>query len=256
MSYGCTPQIPSFPFEGVGYYRAGCATLSYPLTNILQLLPDELEPGPQTITAPGTHPLLLLFGHHKNVHMGGVPLFELTYMETVVSVPFVQWKDDKRAFRGPLAYLRRMYLSELIPVLMGYPYLFPKELAHIQGLPDYRVRSLVGDQPLLRADFHPYGPAMDAMSFPNFDQVVNMFQQPFICNAGPLYLCSNMTFDTTQAAVRAATANVNIEQAFVPGLITGNTALPGLDTSPLGAFMFEAPWQITPPFSCGCLKCA
>jgi hypothetical protein len=255
MAYGCTPEIPSFPFEGVGYYRSGCATLSYPLTNILRLLPDELEPGPQTLTAPGIHPVLMLFGHHRNVHLGGLPLFELTYFETVLSIPFVQWKDNRRAYRGPLAYLRRMYLSELIPVLMGYPYAFPKELARIQGLPDYRVRTLVGDQPLLRGDFHPYGPSQDAMTFPNFADVVSMFQQPFVCNIGFGYVCSNMTFDVTKAAVRAADAHIVVEQAFVDGLITGPTSLPGLDTSPLGAFMFEAPWQITPPFGCGCLRC-
>lgn len=255
MAYGCTPKIPGSILEGVGQYRAGCATLSYPLTNILQLLPDALEPGPQTITAPGTHPLLLLFGHHRNVHVKGVPLFELSYMECVISIPYVQWKDTRRAYRGPLAYLRRMYLSELIPVLMGYPYAFPKELARIQGLPDYAVRSLVGDQPLLRGDFHPYGPATDAMSFPNFPAVVGMFQQPFVCNIGFGYVCSNMTFDTSKAAVRAADATVIIDQAFVDGLIPGPTSLPGLDTSPLGAFMFEAPWQISMPFNCGCLEC-
>lgn len=255
MAYGCEPQIPRSLIQGAGYYRCGAVVLPYPTQNINQLLPKELEMGEQTVTPPGTHPLLLLFGQHRDVHVDGVNIFGLNYMETVVSVPYVRWRDTRRAFVGPLAYLRRMYLSELLPVLMGYPYAFPKELARIQGLPDYRVRSFLGDQPLLLGNFHPYGPATDAMSFPNFAGLVDLFRQPFVCNIGFGFVCSNMTFDTTRGAVRAADATVVIEREFVKGIIPGPTSLPGLDADPLGAFMFEAPWKITTPFNCGCLKC-
>jgi hypothetical protein len=259
MSERCEPVIPDFPIHAEGFYRTWVVVLPYPRASLVEMMPGRLELAPQTMTPAETHPLVLLFGHHFDVRPNFLPFGGMTYHELVTAIPFVRWRDAGRDdYRGPFAYLPRLFLDEVLPTALGYLYAYPKEIARIHGGRRYTIRSLVKDRSILSGTFTPHGAERAPADEPNFEDVRPIFEMPFVGRYAPLgpYACSNLDFELERGELRPCTARVRIERPYLPGLSAGSYRLDGIDEAPLGAFELAVPWTLTPPFACGCISCA
>ena len=261
MSSGCDPVYPKLFADAVGYYRTFYTVMAMDDALLSGLLPSKLELAPQAVTPAGTHPLVFLMGKHFDVRPDFIPFAGMTYLEYICAIPFVQWRDSSNAYRGPFAYMPRMYLNELFPTLLGYLYAYPKLMARIAGNPPtdslYAVRSLIQDEPILKGTFERRGPELPPDAFPHFAHVRQIFDMPFIGKheLGP-YICSKLTFKLQEATLQACDAQIEIQREFVPGLNPQSFTIPGIDSSPLGAFYMAVPWTMTLPFGCDCIDCA
>ena len=258
MTTPCDPVYPQYPAYAVGFYNTHVVNVLYDNDVIDGLLPDELERAPQTLSGPGQHPVTFLFGRHSHVRPNFIPFGGMNYYEFIFAIPFVQWKDPNAyTYRGPFAYMPRMFLDKLFPTILGHFYAYPKELARIHGGNDYDVHSLLLDKPLLRGEFSPYGAPAPPDDFANFAPIREIFELPFIgqWEFGP-YVCSKLTFLLDESMARPSDAVVEIQYEFLPGITPRLFTLPGLDVTPMGSFTLSVPWNLTLPFSCGCIECS
>ena len=257
MTTPCSPVYPKSPAKGTGDYATHVVTWPFPAETLAALLPRGLELAPQTLTPSTTHPALLLFGRHSHVRPNFLPFGGMNYHEFILVIPYVQWRDASRFdYRGPFAFMPRLYLDQLFATLVGYAYGYPKLLARIQSGSTYSVHDLVLDRPLLRGDFAAYGTPVPVDSFPNFAPMRPIFEMPFVgkLDTSP-YICSKMTFHLDEALARPCEARVELLYEFLPGLYPDSRVSEGIDVTPLGAFEMNVPWNLTVPFGCQCIHC-
>lgn len=256
----CDPRklkYPKYPSKAVGTYSSRVVVWPYPREVLQGLLPDRLELAPQTITAPDAHPVVMLFGQQTEVKPDFFPFAGMNYFEFIFAIPFVQWKDpDAYKFRGPFAYMPRLYLDKVMATLLGYMYGYPKLLARIQGGETYRVRDLLLDRPLIRGEFRSQGDARPVSAFPNFEALRPIFEIPFVgkLDATP-YICSRLTFHLDDALMRSCTSTVELQYEFLDGVFPDTRASRGIEDEPMGSFDIHVPWELTLPFGCDCLEC-
>ncbi len=261
MTQICPPQdlkYPRYPSKGEGLYSSHVVIWPFPNEVISSLLPDRLELAPQTMTGDATHPVMMLFGRHAHVRPDFIPFGGMNYYEFILAIPFVQWKDASAyKFRGPFAFMPRLYLDKVFATLLGYMYGYPKLMARIQGGNAYRVHELLLDRPLIRGDFTDHGDQQPVSAFPNFENVRAIFEIPFVgkLDASP-YICSKMTFHLDDALIRSCEARVELQYEFLPGLLPDTRVSRGLAHEPFGAFQLDVPWDLTLPFGCDCLECS
>jgi hypothetical protein len=250
------PIYPHAPFHVLGTYAAWALLLGLPRSAAQAMLPAALEPGPQSYTPPGQHPILLMFGHHEGVRPDFLSIRGMDYLEFLVAVPNVQWVNTARPYRGPLAFLPRLYLDQWLPVVLGWVYGFAKERGRLRaGADRYAVNSYLGNRPLIAGTFVPRGQPGPPPALPNFGALAGLFRMPFAnkLTVEP-FLCCFQDFKLAEATVQAVAADVTIATAFLPQLPTGRFQVPGLDEAPLGAFRIRVPWALTPPFGCASLR--
>lgn len=264
MSQNCTPDsihMPTYPLKALGYYRTFGVVVPIDVATAQASLPDELEIMPQDITPSGTHPLMLLFGKQFDVHPNFAPILNMTYLEHVSALPFVRYRDTENDYKGPFAFLPKLYLNELLPTLLGHLYAYPKTWARVAGNPPYdevySVHGLLSGDPIVQAVFERSGPQAPADHFEHFAKIRSIFEMPFIgqYEFGSL-ICSNLNFKIPQATIQSATANVAIQREYIQGLAPSTYQSVGIEDSPLGGFYMATPWELTPPFGCDCIKCS
>jgi hypothetical protein len=220
------------------------------------MLPEGLVLGPQSLFPPGQHPALFLFGHHQGVRPNILHVLGMDYLEFLIAIPHVQWKTATNPYRGPFAFMPRLYLDRLLPVLGGWLYGYAKRRARIRADErTYEVRSLLGNSPLITGRFTPRGNPGPLSAFPNFAELAELFQQPFVAQTLlGFFCCSHQDFELDQATMQALEADVDVATAFLPGLPTGSRHFSGIDQVPRGAFRIRVPWTLPPPFDCACLR--
>jgi hypothetical protein len=244
----------------VGTYRSDCAVVALPIDDVRAMLPAGVAPGPQTLAPPGHHPVLFMFGRHRGVHPVILPIRGGSYHEMITAVPFLDYPDGAKTdsgsvYRGPYAFMPRLYLDDWIFVVLGWFYGYDKVRARIEDTGDaYRVRSLVRRRPIVSGRFLPRGEAGPVSDFPNFAAVAPAFRQPFLGKFffGPI-VCSIMAFELEKAVMRPVEARIAVETAYLPGMPAREFRVPGIDASPLGAFHIEVPWTLSYPMRCACL---
>src|SRR4051794_711765 len=109
-----------------GHYSASIVCLTLDVEAARAMLPVGLEPAPQTMTSPGTHPVLLLFGNHRDVRTFFLPFVGLRYHEAIVAVPFVRRPGDDALGIGPFAYMPVLELDHWLAVVLGWFYAYNK----------------------------------------------------------------------------------------------------------------------------------
>src|SRR5262245_50573450 len=111
---------PHAEVYAVGTYQAATVLWSLPLAVAQALLPSGLELGPQQVAPPGEHPVLLMFGHHQGVRPNFLHVPGMEYLEFLVAVPHVQWVQRTDPYRGPFAFLPRLFLDRWLPTALGW----------------------------------------------------------------------------------------------------------------------------------------
>ncbi|MEK7324993.1 MAG: acetoacetate decarboxylase family protein [Chloroflexota bacterium] len=246
---------PGGPFSnlyGEGHYHAFILTLSLTTESVRALLPGPLELSPQSATTGGAHPVFFMFGHHTDVHSHLFRWPAMNYREFILGVPCVQWKNPALKHRGPFFYMPRLFLDSIPPIVLGWLYGFAKMLARIRlSESDYRVDSLIWNRRLVKGQFKVKGQPESPSHFPLFTAVREMLQQPFVGRT-PLgiYRCSNFDWNFGEATIQPVEAEMEIAEAFRPGVPVGRFSAKGIDEAPLGAFRIRTHWKLSVPMKC------
>ncbi len=245
-------SFPATPLYGKGIYRTRAIVLRLPAAAVAAMLPAGLSLA--TADASGTHPVLLFFGTQSDVRANLWPFPGWTYHETVIGIPDVQALDATLAYQGPFAFMPRLWLDKLAPVLAGVlGYGYAKQLARIETSPHrYTVHDRAG--PLLAdAQFAPAGPAGKPDHFSGWGGIERLLDQPLLAEpARGIQIGSVLSFRTqTLKRVQPLSATVTLAPGAVPHFTGGTFTAAGLDGE-TAAFEMESHWRITPPMPRAC----
>jgi hypothetical protein len=158
-------------------------------------------------------------------------------------------------------YLPRLYLDHWLPVLLGWMCGFAKRRARIDSTNDqYRIHSLFRRRPLIKSEFKPCGSAGRPQEFPGFETVREIFRLPLVTWTPLGFMCLDFRWELERAQVQAIDAEVQIEQAFLPGLPLEPFRVDGIDTCAPGtcgpgAFCLDVPWTLSRPFRPSTIGC-
>ncbi len=235
----------------VGRYRAACAVVSLDRAEAASLLTSNctLDPA-QPLTPEGRHPAIILLGSHRDVGFKALPFIRVNYHEALVSIPWVLPSGDDG--HGPFAHVCRLWLNQLLPVIGGWFFGFPKRWNPIEDpAGGYRVSRLVGKGTLIEAAFRDAGDSAAPSSFPHFAAVRPIFEQAFLQRfllVGPTcYL--QMNFHLEKATLQPIEASIVIARGVSGALPAGSYDVAPITQQPLGAFRLELPWTLTWPSS-------
>ena len=247
---------PRSKLHAVGHYSSPSLILSIPAADAQSMLPRRLKLDAQTLTPAGEHPLVVLLGHHRGVKLAGSKRKGGSYFEFVLALPYLRYEGPGDGYRGPFAYMRRLYLSSWYYTILGWFYAYAKHRGRVDGNDSsYRVRSLWFGRRLVEADFHSAGVRGPATGNPAFDRVSAVWQQPFM---GKLwftpYLASVLRFELEKATVEPLELDLDIARACVAGLPTGRFPIPSIEQSLLGAYRLDVPWTLSLPMLPSSLK--
>ncbi len=264
---------PNNPFNLVNLYGTGTlrgVTVAMPAAQVLRLLPAGLELGPQSVTPPGTHPVILSFNSMFRAVMSVPTLLPtLTYQEFTVGVPFTMLRpgalgramgallgrSDSQA-QGPYYYMPRLFLDSVLATLGGMMFWgYAKKLARFKLSEGRYAIDAENGAPQIALDWEAEGEPQPLAAFPHFDPVREMLAQSVVSQMpaalGPIFVLSQFNKDWRQATLRPLRTSVRIEAEFLPGL--GATTLPadgrapGIADSVLGSYELNAPWILGMP---------
>ncbi len=254
---------PPSPYNDVRLIGDGVmrgATLVLPTQSVQDLLPHGLTLGPQTLTPPGTHPVVLFFHDLFRAHMSIPTLLpSMTYREQVVGIPFAHVTRAFTGPSGPFFFMPRLWLDNFLATAGGLLWWgFAKKLARITVTADRYSVATESGHPLIALDFEQVGEPLPLSHFPHFEPLRELMDQPLVSQLpaamGPLFACSDFAKNWRTARVRPLRTAVQIDTAFVTGLPCGRfpeTDLhPGIDESPFGGYEIHTQWSqglIYPP---------
>jgi hypothetical protein len=233
-------------------------TLSLPTELARRLLPVGLELGPQALTEPGTHPLILYFQSISNAHLTVPTLLpSLTYSELVMGVPFsyVTRGPPRSIGRGPFLFMPRLELDNILAMLGGVLFWgYPKRVTAISITERRFMVSGQRGAPMAALDFDPGGELRPIYGYPAFEPIRQIMEQPLVsclpAGVGPCFACSDYKRSWSVAALRPLSTVLHIGRGLARGLPSGSFAARGIDLSALGSYELRAPWSIGPLYPC------
>ncbi len=253
-------RLPFAAINLVGDFLARCVTVAWPCEIVRGFLPYGATLGPQQLTPPGTHPVLLFFYDMFQVHMTiPNPLPTMTYHEHVIGVPDV-WVRNGNGWgcdAGPFFFMPRLLLNNFWSTLGGLVYWgYPKRLSRIVVTGDHFAVSDLSGAPQVSLDFVGHGELRPIDHFPHFAPLRAAMEQPMLAEMplgmGPIAVCSRFDKHWPTVTMRPLSTAVRIDQAFIPGLpcgrFPGQGMSPGIDHGPLGSYEFRAHFRQTVPY--------
>ncbi len=238
---------------GDGLIRA--VTLEMPIETARSFLPYTLELAPQTMTKPGTHPVVMFFQEMVRAHMTIPTLLpNMTYHEYVLAVPHTRTTGAfGMGSSAHLQFMPKLLLSEWLPTLGGlFFWGFAKQMAHYKvtntrvAISTYR-----GSDPLVTLDYHPTGDYKPVSEYSHFGPLQEIMSEPLVSQLpaamGPFLVCSNYDKIWSKAVLRPISTEITVHESFVPNLPTGIFPDEGrsITTSALGAVEIKAPWKLS-----------
>ena len=261
------------PFSLVNLHGEGCfrgLTLALPTAQVLRFLPAGLVLGPQDVTPPGTHPVILSFNALYRAEMSVPTLLpSLTYHEFTFGVPYSYLRAGRlgRALgalagrrdttpHGPYYYMPRLFLDSVLATLGGLLFWgYAKKLARFTvGADRFAIQGEDG-APQVSLAFSAQGEPQPVGHFPHFAAVQAMLDQPLVSQLpaalGPIFVVADFDKQWQQARLRPLATQVQVQDEFVPGFGPGNHpaggASAGIDVAVLGSYELTAPWQLGMP---------
>ena len=251
----------SCPFPGVqlnGDSTMRGVMLALPIREVHNFLPAGLELGPQTVTPPGTHPVMLFF---NDIFRGRLsipaPIPSMTYHEHHVGVPFTQLTAGvlSPGYPGPYYFMPRLYLDNLQAIVGGITFWgFAKQMAYFTVTANrYTVRNLAGEQ-VISLDWSTEGeggfrPASDEQPFQMVRQILDQALVSQVPAAmGPLFVLSDFQKDWTLALVQPLRIAIDVEIAYVPGQQCGLYPAGGSVPTALSSYEIRVPWRLSLPY--------
>ena len=228
----------------VGDLDAAIALVGIPTPSARALLPEGLVLASQDVVPDARHPVLFVMGRQRNVRFACAPV-GIDYFEFILALPFVEPAGSPAAGAGPFGYMPRLLLDRWLPTVGGRLLLaYDKRRAVISRTEDnYRIVTPSGDL-LLTARFRA-APRSAGYRLPS--PVREALQLPMISRRARgawRYTAADLQLD--EAQIDPLEMDLAIEQAFVPGLPTGQFAL---DAGGGQAFRLRTSWRLTGPFA-------
>lgn len=233
-----------------GHLEVTIVVLSPTCSSVERLLPPGLRLGKQNVTPAGTHPLVLMFGHHSHVRQWFMPpTAGGSYDEWIVVTPFL---EHGAGDPGPWTYMSRLYLDRLWYVLLGWMYGFPKKLARTLANDDqttYIVETFLDGKPRVSMTGQTLEATMSFAALPDAAALTPIFQQPFVQRFAPLpWLGSRMWFELDTAIVRPVVVRFELTSECAPGLEPMSMAVGSITDGIPGAFHMSCEWMLSRPY--------
>lgn len=237
-------------------------TLALPCQQVRSFLPAGMELGPQNVTEPGLHPVVLFFHDMFRAQMSIPTLLpNMTYREHSVGVPFTYLSRQSitPGHPGPYYFMPKLYLDNFNATIGGLLFWgFAKEMASFQLTAGrYSISSLSGQRVTSLAWRAEEGAIHKPVAeYPNFAPVQAMLTQPIISQVpaamGPFFILSDFDKDWDRATVRPLRTVVEVDLEYVPGYSAGRYPAgdwaPGIDQSVIGSYELKAPWRLSLPY--------
>ncbi|MBV8588495.1 MAG: NAD(P)-binding protein, partial [Acetobacteraceae bacterium] len=241
------PAWPHFPVHGRGIYEASVAVLLLDTALVQTMLPPPLELGSGL---ESKHPVVFFFGRQDDVRPSVWPLPGWNYDEAVIAVPDVYACEMGYAYEGPFAYLPRLWLDRLPPVLAGlFLYGYAKQLAQIRARSgQYTITGFDDSQLLAEARFTPQGAGRPPHTCPGWSSIERLLNQPLLAEPMPgVEIGSVLSFRLHKVrTVAPITADLTLAPEAAPNFRGGTYSASGLDSLP-AAFQMTSHWHLTPP---------
>ena len=243
--------------SGMGTFRY--ATLQLPTAVVRRFLPNGLELGPQPMTPPGTHPVLMGFHDLFRLHTTVPSLLpSMTYREHSVGIPYCCVAADGGTISdpGPYFFMPAVFLDHLLATIGGLLFWgYAKQLASIANAEGRYTVAHVNGQPLLSCSYEAVGVARPIAEYACFEVQRQALSQPLISLVplamGPFLALAGFPKRWDVAMLRPLETVTEVFTDYLIGLSpgryppTGRSA--GIDASVIGAYEFQAPWQLTGP---------
>ena len=148
-------------------------TLDLPTETVRNLLPHGLELGPQSLTQPGRHPVMLGFHDMYRLHLS-IPnlLPNMAYREHVVGIPCCYAVNSPffGGSAGPYFFMPTLRLDNALATIGGVAlWGLAKQLARFEArVGHYRVFGEDG-RPLVTASWEDVGDFRQISEFPHFE---------------------------------------------------------------------------------------
>ena len=254
---------PPSPYDDIRVIGDGVmrgVTLVLPTPTVRELLPWGLELGPQSLTPPGTHPVVLFFHDLFRAHMNIPTLLpNMTYREQVIGIPYSHVTTDWAGPSGPFFFMPRLWLDNVLATFGGLlQWGFAKKLARFTVTAERYAVTDEAERPLISLDFERVGEPLPVAHFPHFEAIRSLIDQPLVsalpAAMGPFYVCSDFAKNWRTAKLRPLRTAVTIDRAFVTGLPCGRfpeeDLHPGIDESPFGGYELHTQWSQSLIYPC------
>jgi hypothetical protein len=258
------PWWPTRPINLVGDARIRGVALTRPTAEVAALLPRGVVLGTQTLTPPGTHPLVFFFSDFSHMRMS-VPTLapEMNYREEIIGVPFTQVAAAGGDLRrtSPAFYMVRLYLDRSLDgwlALVGgrlfWGYL--KDPAWIVSSADRFLIHGPAGEPLIdlnNAADASFRAVEDFASFASWRQIQ---EQPLVTHLplgiGPLCVISDYHKKWESTQVRPLRVVLDLVNPPLSGIPRGRFPVqgwtPGFEHSPLGGFEMKTRIRSSLPY--------
>lgn len=244
--------------SGMGTMRN--LTLALPTETVRNLLPNGLALGPQEMTPPGTHPVIM--GFHDMFRLkGSIPslLPSMTYHEHSVGIPYCYVTQGEIAPHspGPYFFMPILLLDNLWATLGGMLFWgYAKQLATISVDDGQFKVTRTGGESVLSIAFEGVGDAKPIADYPHFELQRQAISQPLISmvplSLGPFFVVAGFPKKWDVATVRPLKTVTDVFTDYVVGLSSGRYPATGrskgIDVSVMGAYELCAPFQVGSPY--------
>ena len=243
--------------SGVGTFRY--ATLALPTATVRRFLPHGLELGPQPMTPPGTHPVMMGFHEMFRLHTTVPSLLpSMTYHEHSVGIPYCCVAAERGIVSdpGPYFFMPAVLLDHVLATIGGMLFWgYAKQLAAIGSDNGRYTVARVNRQPLVSYTYEAVGVARPIAEYPHFEVHRQALSQPVISllplAIGPFFALAGFPKHWEVATLRPLATVTEVFTDCLTGLSSGpyppSGRSDGIDASVMGSYEFQAPWQLTSP---------
>ena len=243
--------------SGTGTMRY--VTLVLPTDAVRNLLPNGLELGRQTLTPPGTHPVLLGFHDMFRLHTSVPSLLpSMTYHEHSVGIPYcyVTRGEITPHTPGPYYFMPTLLLDNVWAALGGVLFWgYAKQLATFNVDQERFSITRISGEPVLSVSIYGSGDPKPVADYPHFELQRQAISQPLISmvpfGMGPFFVVAGFPKNWAVATLRPIETVTEVFTDYVTGLSSGRYPSTGrsstIDASVMGAYELRAPFQVGSP---------
>lgn len=232
-----------------GTYDANVIVVEMDAAHVQSLLPPSLELAPQTLTAPGKHPVVSL-----NLSYLSFSTPSPVWSETAYIVPNTRLKngavDCVEGKNGPFSFMPVLHVNSAVPLAFNELFGLNQHLATInKGSTYIMANTLDVTAPLSLLATYTGDAPLSETGKTNIVPLKTWLNAPVLGkNSAGTLLWSQTDWHFDDGAVASVTNSTLA--AVSPQWKSINVVRSGVNSSPLGTFHITAPFEATAPVAC------